>query len=81
MAFDPLEPVKRDAESIAASLVDWSVLEGELLDEVECQCSTTFASLTKFMGPPLNKLLSRVPCPTCGTRTRFRRVTSPRQRG
>lgn len=81
MTLDPLGPAKRDAESIAASMVDWGPLDVYTPDEVECRCGTIFYSHVKFIGPPLNKNLSRVPCPNCGTRTNFRRVTSPRHRG
>jgi len=72
MAFDPLEPLKRDAEAIAASMVDWSPFEDDTPDEVKCGCGTVFYTHFKFVGPPLNKHLSRVPCPNCGARTNFR---------
>lgn len=80
MAFDPLEPLKRDAESIAASMVDWSDIQEYEPDLVECKCGAEFLSHTKFMGPPLNKVLSQTPCPSCGTRSNFRVVRSPRHR-
>ncbi len=80
MTFDPLGPLKRDAESLAASMVDWRSLQAESPDEVECKCGVVFTSLTKFVGPPLNKLISQTTCPACGTRSNFRRVSSPRQR-
>lgn len=78
--IDPLEPLKRDAESIAASMIDWSVFDKDLPDQVECRCGAVFPSHTKFVGMPLNKVISRVPCPACGTRSNFRVVRSPRHR-
>lgn len=71
-----LDPLKRDIEAIISSLViDWSEIEKYPEQIIDCRCGATFPSHAKFVGV-ISRMVSRKPCPSCGTRTNFRKVSS-----
>lgn len=68
---------QRDLEALLPSVViDWSEIEKSPKAYCECKCGASFASHTKFVGPPINWLVSKTPCPSCGLRTNLRRARS-----
>ena len=80
MAKLPEFPPKLPPDEIVAGTVDWSVISDGIPDGVECKCGTIFLSYTKFVGI-LSRVISKDPCPKCGTRSSFWRVTSPKEKG
>jgi len=77
-----LDPLKRDIEAMISSLlIDWSEVEKFPKLTCECKChpfasGITFMSHAKYVGPPINRMVSKTPCPSCGLRANLRRTSS-----
>lgn len=74
----------KEMEADVISKIDWSELDKYAEDYCECKCGATFRSHTKFVWIDaiggIGKIVSRKPCPSCGSRVNLRRTTSPPER-
>ncbi len=56
--------------------IDWSVFDGDPENTIECHCGAVFRSHSKYAGKPISRMISKKPCPKCGTNYRLRRISS-----
>lgn len=56
--------------------IDWSLFDDDSESTIECRCGFIFRSHVKYIGNPINKVVSRKLCPGCSTNCNLRRVSS-----